>query len=42
MLSQADCLIAAAAVGVGARLVTGDPKDFPMRELDVEVWPVGE
>lgn len=41
-LSQADCLIAAAAFGVGARLATGNPKDFPMRGLEVEVWPVGE
>jgi predicted nucleic acid-binding protein len=40
-LSQADCLIAAAAVGVGARLATGNPKHFPMQELDVEPWPVG-
>jgi predicted nucleic acid-binding protein len=40
-LSQADCLIAAAAVGVGARLATGNPKDFPMSELRVEHWPVG-
>jgi predicted nucleic acid-binding protein len=40
-LSQADCLIAAAALGVGARLATGNPKDFPMRELAVEHWPVG-
>ncbi len=40
-LAQADCLIAAAAVGVGARLATGNPKDFPMTELDVEHWPVG-
>src|SRR5258705_8809132 len=32
-LSQADCLIAAAAVGVGARLATGNPRDFPMDEL---------
>lgn len=40
-LSQADCLIAAAAVGVGARLATGNPKHFPMPELDVEYWPVG-
>jgi predicted nucleic acid-binding protein len=39
-LSQADCLIAAAAVGVGARLATGNPKHFPMPELDVEHWPV--
>jgi len=40
-LSQADCLIAAAAVGVGARLATGNPGDFPMEELEVEHWPVG-
>jgi predicted nucleic acid-binding protein len=41
-LSQADCLIAAAAVGIGARLVTGNPKHFPMAELEIEHWPVGE
>jgi predicted nucleic acid-binding protein len=40
-LAQADCLIAAAAVGVGARLATGNPKDFPMPELVVEHWPAG-
>jgi len=40
-LSQADCLIAAAAVGVRARLATGNPTDFPMPELEVEHWPVG-
>lgn len=40
-LSQADCLIAAAAVGVSARLATGNPKHFPMPELEVEHWPVG-
>jgi predicted nucleic acid-binding protein len=40
-LSQADCLVAAAAVGVGARLVTGNPRDFPMPEVTVESWPVG-
>jgi predicted nucleic acid-binding protein len=40
-LSQADCLIAAAAVNVGARLATGNPKHFPMSELEVEHWPVG-
>ncbi len=41
-LHQADCLIAAAAVGVGARLATGNPKDFPMPGLVVEPWPAGE
>jgi predicted nucleic acid-binding protein len=40
-LSQADCLIAAAASGIGARLITGNPEDFPMEELTVEHWPVG-
>jgi predicted nucleic acid-binding protein len=40
-LSQADCLIAAAALGVGASLATGNPKHFPMPKLRVEHWPVG-
>jgi predicted nucleic acid-binding protein len=37
---QADCLVAATASVHGALLCTGNPKDFPM--LDVEHWPVGE
>ncbi|MDQ3572112.1 MAG: PIN domain-containing protein [Actinomycetota bacterium] len=41
-LAQADCLIAAAAIGVNARLATGNPRHFPMDELRVEHWPVGE
>jgi predicted nucleic acid-binding protein len=41
-LSQADCLVAAAAHSVGARLATGNPKDFPMGGLSVEHWPAGE
>ena len=41
-LHQADCLIAAAAVGVGAALATANVSDFPMSELDVQQWPVGE
>lgn len=41
-LSQADCLVAAAAYGIGARLATGNVKGFPMAELEVEHWPVGE
>jgi predicted nucleic acid-binding protein len=41
-LSQADCLIAAAAVGLGVRLVTGNPTHFPMQELTIEHWPAGE
>ena len=40
-LSQSDCLIAAAAHGLGARLATGNPKHFPMRGLAVEHWPSG-
>jgi predicted nucleic acid-binding protein len=40
-LSQSDCLIAAAAIGVGARLASGNPRHFPMPGLDVEHWPVG-
>ena len=39
-LSQADCLIAA-ALSSGARLATANPKDFPMRGVVVEHWPVG-
>ncbi len=39
-LHQADCLIAATASVHGAALCTGNPKDFPMRE--VEHWPVGQ
>ena len=40
-LTQADCLVAAAALSLGGRLATGNPKDFPMREVTVEHWPVG-
>jgi predicted nucleic acid-binding protein len=40
-LSQSDCLVAAAAAYVGARLATGNPRDFPMPEIAVEHWPVG-
>jgi len=40
-LAQADCLVAAAAAGIGARLATGNPKDFPMEGLAVEHWPAG-
>lgn len=41
-LAQADCLIAAAAQAIGARLATGNPKDFPPGEAAVEHWPAGE
>ena len=41
-LSQADCLIAAAARAAGARLVTGNPRHFPMSGIEVEHWPVGK
>jgi predicted nucleic acid-binding protein len=40
-LTQADCLIAASAVALGARLATGNPLDFPMADLAVEHWPAG-
>ncbi len=40
-LHQADCLIAAAAVGIGASLATANVVDFPMHELTVEHWPAG-
>ena len=41
-ISQSDVLVAAAAIGVNARLATGNPKDFPMRGLVVEHWPAGD
>jgi len=40
-LAQADCLIAAVAVALGVPLATGNPKGFPMRDLEVQHWPVG-
>ncbi|HEY0237374.1 MAG TPA: type II toxin-antitoxin system VapC family toxin [Friedmanniella sp.] len=40
-LFQADCLVATTAFVHRATLVTGNPRDFPMRELMVEHWPVG-
>lgn len=40
-LSQPDCLIAAAALSADATLATGNPKDFPMKEIRVEHWSVG-
>jgi predicted nucleic acid-binding protein len=40
-LTQADCLVAAAALAVGGALATGNPRAFPMPELHVVHWPVG-
>lgn len=40
-LHQADCLVAAAALGVGAALATSNVSDFPMPGLEVQHWPVG-
>jgi predicted nucleic acid-binding protein len=40
-LYQGDCLVAATAWANDGALATGNPKDFPMRELKVEHWPVG-
>jgi predicted nucleic acid-binding protein len=40
--AQADCLVAAAALSLGGRLATGNPRDFPMREIAVEHWPAGD
>lgn len=40
-LSQADCLVAAAAVSAGVPLATGNPRHFPMQELEIQHWPAG-
>jgi predicted nucleic acid-binding protein len=40
-LSQADCLVAAAALSADAVLATGNPRDFPMKEITIEHWAVG-
>ena len=40
-ISQADCLIAAAAQAVAAVLATGNPAHFPMSDVTLEHWPVG-
>jgi hypothetical protein len=40
-LHQADCLIAAAAFGVGAYIATANVDDFPMAEITVDHWPAG-
>lgn len=41
-LAQPDCLIAAVAVRSGVPLATGNPKHFPMQDLVVQHWPVGD
>lgn len=41
-LSQADCLVAASAHAVGAVLATGNPRHFPMDEVEIAHWPVGQ
>ena len=40
-LHQADCLIAAAAAGIGATLATANVADFPMPDIRVDPWPSG-
>lgn len=40
-LSQADCLVAAAAWMSGAVLATGYPRHFPMEGVAVQHWPSG-
>ena len=40
-LHQADCLIAAATVGIGATLATANVADYPMARLLLMPWPVG-
>ena len=40
-LHQADCLIAAAALGVSASIATANVDDFPMGEIGVDHWPAG-
>jgi predicted nucleic acid-binding protein len=40
-LHQADCLIAASAVGADATLATANVDDYPMPGLSFQHWPVG-
>lgn len=40
-LHQANCLVAAAAAGVGTALAMANVDDFPMSEIDVQHWPIG-
>jgi predicted nucleic acid-binding protein len=40
-LHQADCLVAATALGIGASIATANIDDFPMGEITVDHWPAG-
>jgi predicted nucleic acid-binding protein len=40
-IHQADCLIAAATIEIGATLATANAADFPMPDLEIQSWPVG-
>ncbi len=40
-IHQADCLIAAATIGIGATLATANVADFPMPDIEIQSWPVG-
>ncbi len=40
-LHQADCLIAAATVSIGATLATANVADYPMARLLLMPWPIG-
>lgn len=40
-LHQPDCLIAAAAAGVGAALATANVRAYPMAAVEVREWPAG-
>lgn len=40
-LHQADCLIAAAAVRIGATLATANVTDYPMTAVNLMPWPAG-
>jgi len=40
-LWQADCLIAAATMHSAGILATANTRDFPMKDVQVEDWPVG-
>ena len=41
-LHQADCLVAAAAAAVNAAVATANVDDFPMTEINIQHWPIGQ